>query len=161
MVETEIIQTRSNEVSTHVTDPQTPKSDPKHQWMEEDICQDDLPQHLSTINARSNLAITYKHLGKYEDAERLQIEVLRLRSSLLGAEHPDTIFAMGNLANTQHSLEKYADAEKLQIEVLDLGNRIFGEEHPKTITAAHNPAITYKTLGKYPDAKRLLLQYGL
>jgi tetratricopeptide (TPR) repeat protein len=71
-------------------------------------------------SAMGNLAITYESLGKYADAEKLQIQVLDMRSRLLGEEHPDTISAMNNLANTYESLEKYEDAEKLKIQVLDI-----------------------------------------
>jgi hypothetical protein len=39
-------------------------------------------------------------LGKYTEAEKLQIQVLDARKRILGVEHPDTINAMGNLAAT-------------------------------------------------------------
>ena len=82
-----------------------------------------------------NLAITYQSLGKYADAEKLQIKVLDLRNRLLGEEHPDTILAMGGLAITYHRLGKYADAARLEVQVVDVRKKIFGEEHPKTVTA--------------------------
>ena len=48
-------------------------------------------QHPSTITAMCNLAITYERLGKYADAEKLEIDVLNARARLLGNKHPDKL----------------------------------------------------------------------
>ena len=80
-----------------------------------------------------NLANTYGRLGKYADAEKLQIKVLDMRNRLLGEAHPDTISSMGDLAAIYGGLEKYVDAEKLPVKVLDMRNILLGEEHPHTI----------------------------
>ena len=48
-------------------------------------------EHPSTIRAMGNLAVTYKHLGKYTRAEKLEMQVLDARNKILGMEHPDTI----------------------------------------------------------------------
>jgi hypothetical protein len=48
----------------------------------------------------ANLAVTYGSLGKYTEAEKLEIQVLDARNRILGVEHPDTINAMANLAIT-------------------------------------------------------------
>ena len=105
-----------------------------------------------------NLTVTYHNLRKYEDTEKLQIQVLDMRNRLLGEEHPDTISAMSNLAVTCKSLEKYADEEKLEIDVLNLGNRLHGEEHADTITAMNNLVVTYQNSGQYADAENLQTQ---
>ena len=65
-----------------------------------------------------NLASTYCGVGKYADAEKLQIKVLDMRNRHLGEDHLDTIWAMGNLASIHRSLGKYAGAEKLEIKLL-------------------------------------------
>ena len=59
--------------------------------------------------------LTYRHLGKYTDAEKLDIQVLDASNRILGVEHPDTIHAMANLASTYQHLGKYTDAEQLDI----------------------------------------------
>ena len=79
----------------------------------------------------SNLALTYKSLGKYADAEKLQIKVLGLRNKLLGEEHPYTISAMNNLAITYATPKKNADAEKLQVKVLDLKKQTLWRRTPR------------------------------
>jgi hypothetical protein len=46
----------------------------------------------------ANLAATYQNLGKYTEAEKLQMQVLDARNRILGVEHPDTFT---NLASWQ------------------------------------------------------------
>jgi hypothetical protein len=53
----------------------------------------------------------HESLGKYVDAEKLQVQVLDMRNRLLGEDHPDTINAMNNLAIIYKCLGKCANAE--------------------------------------------------
>ena len=85
-------------------------------------------------------------MGKYTEAEKLDIQVLDARNIILGAEHSDTINAMGNLAKTYQYLGKYTEAEKLDIKVLDARNKILEVEHPDTIKAMESLAATYRNL---------------
>jgi tetratricopeptide (TPR) repeat protein len=109
----------------------------------------------------ANLASTYQNLGKYTEAEKLEMQVLDARNRILGVEHPDTITAMANLASTYRNLGKYTEAEKLEMQVLDARNRILGVEHPDTITAMANLAATYQNLGKYTEAEKLKCKFWM
>ena len=91
-------------------------------------------EHPDTIRAMDNLAATYMSLGKYADAEKLQIQVLDMRSRLF-EEHPDTINVMENLAITFYCLQKFKNAARLEGKVVDARKKIFGEEHPQTVKA--------------------------
>ena len=71
-----------------------------------------------------SLAITYKGLGKYVNAEKLEVGVLDIRTILAGEEHPDRTTAMNNLAVTYAALGRYAEAEMLKIKVLSVRNRL-------------------------------------
>jgi len=53
----------------------------------------------------NHLANTYYSVGKYADAEKVEIKVLDMRNRLLGEEHPDTISAVNNLATTYQTLD--------------------------------------------------------
>ncbi|KAK4172659.1 putative kinesin light chain, partial [Triangularia setosa] len=48
----------------------------------------------------ADLATTYHAQGRYVEAEKIEMEVLALRSDVLGDKHPDTLQAMHNLAVT-------------------------------------------------------------
>ena len=66
-------------------------------------------------SVEDNKDLTYRHMGKYTDAEKLEIHVLDARNRILGVEHPDTVYAMANLASTYRHLGKYTEAAKLDI----------------------------------------------
>ena len=94
------------------------------------------------------LACTYSDLGKYIEAEELEIQVLHARNKILGEEHPSTILAMENLASTFFNLGKYAEAEKLQIQVLNASRKTLGEDHSDTIRARGSLAAIQKAFSQ-------------
>ena len=57
-------------------------------------------RHPSTLTSMANLAVTYFHQGKYEEARELGLKVLDLCKNVLGREHPYTLISMANLAYT-------------------------------------------------------------
>ena len=62
------------------------------------------PEHPDTVWAMGNLANSYDHAGRQDEALKLHEEVLTLLRKLLGPEHPDTLWAMGNLAASYNNL---------------------------------------------------------
>ena len=52
--------------------------------------------------------------GKYDEAEKMQREVLAVQKRVLGAEHPATLTTAGNLVNLLLSQGKYDEAEKME-----------------------------------------------
>lgn len=55
-------------------------------------------KHPDTIESMAGLAAIYHALGRYEEDERISVEVLALRRDILGDKHPDTIRSMAALA---------------------------------------------------------------
>jgi hypothetical protein len=51
--------------------------------------------HIESIR---NVATVLRAQGKYEQAEGMHRQVLGLRETMLGREHPDTLTSMNNLA---------------------------------------------------------------
>ena len=72
-------------------------------------------------------------LGEYEEARKLQSEVLEASTRLLGAEHPDTLTAKANLAASLRALGEYEEARKLVSEVLEARTRLLGAEQPDAL----------------------------
>ncbi|KIK05404.1 hypothetical protein K443DRAFT_641160 [Laccaria amethystina LaAM-08-1] len=79
-----------------------------------------------------NLALTYSNLGKYTEAEKLQVQVLDARCRVLGEGHPDTVMSK----------------DKLQVQVLDAGKEVVETEHPLITGAMTHLA---------PNCKQLVL----
>ena len=53
------------------------------------------------------------HLGKYAEAEVLELEVLEASRRVHGAGHPDTLRAAANIMEMHGHLGKHAEAEVL------------------------------------------------
>ena len=60
-----------------------------------------------------SLAITYRNQGRWDEAEKLEVQVMDMRKKLLGAEHPDTLTCMENLADKFVNQEGWNEAEQL------------------------------------------------
>ena len=57
-------------------------------------------EHPDTLISMANLAITYRDQGRWNEAEKLQVQVMDTSKKLLGAEHSHTLTSMANLATT-------------------------------------------------------------
>ncbi|KAI9867923.1 MAG: hypothetical protein M1813_007745 [Trichoglossum hirsutum] len=115
-------------------------------------------EHPRTLTNMSNLASTYSHQGRFEQAEALQVQVLELRSRVLGKEHPDTLVSMENLASTYSGQRRFERAEALQVQVVELCSRALGKEHPRTLTSMSNLALTYLCQGQLEQLDALQVQ---
>lgn len=62
-------------------------------------------KHPDTIWSMAELAATYHAQGRYNEAEKMYVEVLALRRDVLGEKHPDTLHAMHDLAVVWNSLQ--------------------------------------------------------
>ena len=71
-------------------------------------------EHPDTLRSMGNLAATYSNLGKWNEAEQLEVKVLEIRKKLFGAEHPDTLRSMKALAIMQKSLKKNQNKNKMR-----------------------------------------------
>src|SRR6202034_3886354 len=61
----------------------------------------------------SRFALVFYENGYWNEAEKLQVNVMELRKRLLGAEHPETLISMGCLAATYRQQGRWNEAEKL------------------------------------------------
>lgn len=102
-----------------------------------------------------HIAYYYWEQGRSFEAERLEIEVLRLRKEALGIKHPDTIRVIANLASTWRQQGRFDEAEQLDNEVLKLQKEVLGVKHPDTITAMANLASIWRQQGRCDEAEQL------
>ncbi|KAF8524624.1 Tetratricopeptide repeat-domain-containing protein [Hysterangium stoloniferum] len=93
------------------------------------------PEHPDTLTSMGALACTLRHLGKYTEAQELEMQVLEACKKVLGPEHPDTLTSMGALASTLRHLGKYTEAQELEMQVLEAHKKLLGPEHPDTLTS--------------------------
>jgi len=104
----------------------------------------------------ANLASTYRSQGRWEEAEKLEAQVISTRQTKLGADHPDTLNSMANLALTLWNQGRWKEAEKLFVQVMGTSKMKLGVDHPDTLTSMNNLAFTWKGQGKVVKATSLM-----
>ena len=94
------------------------------------------------LNAAVNLAVSLKRQGKYDEAEKMEHEVLAVQKRVLGAEHPGTLNTTHKLAVSLKLQGKHDEAEKMEREVLAMQKRVMGQLRPNLrIFHRLNPAL--------------------
>ena len=74
-----------------------------------------LEEYIIHIKGLANLASTYGNQGRWEEVEKLEVQVMEKSKTKLGADHPDTLTSMANLASTLWNQGQWEEAEKLFI----------------------------------------------
>ncbi|KAK4248954.1 Tetratricopeptide repeat-domain-containing protein [Corynascus novoguineensis] len=100
----------------------------------------------------------FAHQGQWTDAERVQLEALKLREEVLGSSHPSTLTSMANLASTYWKQGRWEEAEKLDVQVMETRKTKLGADHPDTLNSMANLASTYRNQGRWEEAEKLFLQ---
>ncbi|KZL85290.1 kinesin light chain 3, partial [Colletotrichum incanum] len=72
--------------------------------------------HPDTLSSMANLASTFWNQGRWEEAEKLEVQVMETRKMKLGADHPSTLSSMANLASTYRNQGRWEEAEKLEVQ---------------------------------------------
>ena len=83
----------------------------------------------------ANLAAIYQNQGRWDEAEKLQVQVMETTKRMLGEEHPSTLTSMANLAVTCWNQGRRNEAIEILKEVVDLRTKTIGVNHPDTIGA--------------------------
>ncbi|KAH8194219.1 hypothetical protein TruAng_011616 [Truncatella angustata] len=104
---------------------------------------------------QANPALSAQEIGRWEEAEKLEVEVMETRKQKLGADHPDTLTSMANLASTFWNQGRWEEAEKLEVEVMETSKQELGADHPDTLTSMANLALTYSDQGRWEEAEKL------
>jgi Tetratricopeptide repeat len=118
-------------------------------------CEVGTPQMYDDDIQMDRFCLVFYENGYWNEAEKLQVEVMELRKRLLGAEHPDTLISMGNLGATYRHQGRWNEAEKLEVDVMELRKRLLGPEHPHTLRSMTSLAATYRHQGRWNEAEKL------
>ena len=111
--------------------------------------------HLDTLISMNNLAIVLGSQGKYEQAEEMYRQALRLAETVLGKEHPDTLMSINNLATVLSDQGKYKQAEEMHRQALRLKEIVLGKKHPSILASMNNLANVLRGQGKYEQAEEM------
>ena len=97
----------------------------------------------------------YTGFGQWQEAEKLQLEVLEARERTLGAEDIQTLYSMGALAEIHRNQSQLQEAQNLQMQIQETMTE-WNTEHPYRYTNAHNLALTYAHQEKWEESENLL-----
>jgi tetratricopeptide (TPR) repeat protein len=104
------------------------------------------------------LALVLSGQEKYEEAEEVHRQTLKLREKVLGKEHPSTLSSMSNLALVLRDQGNYKEAEEMHRQTLELKEKVFGKEHPSTLSSMSSLALVLSDRGKYEEAEEMQRQ---
>ncbi|KAK4182090.1 hypothetical protein QBC35DRAFT_550149, partial [Podospora australis] len=114
--------------------------------------------HASRMSYITSLALAYQKVGgrlELEEAEKLDREVLEMRTASFGPAHLLTLTNKESLATTMHLQGRYAEAEETLTEVLGTAVKYHGADSEITITAMNNMAALYSEMGRMEEAEEL------
>ena len=72
----------------------------------------------------ANVALTYGNQGRWDKAEKLQVDVMNARMRVLGREHHDTLSAMADLATTYRAQRQSVKAEELEAKAEEIRSQL-------------------------------------
>ncbi|MDX8034233.1 FxSxx-COOH system tetratricopeptide repeat protein [Lentzea sp. BCCO 10_0856] len=113
------------------------------------------PDHTTTFNSNTRLALRLSALGEYQAARELDEDTLNRQRRVLGDDHPNTLISANNLAINLRGLGEYQAARELDEDTLNRRRRVLGENHPDTLSSANNLAINLRKLAKHQAAREL------
>jgi tetratricopeptide (TPR) repeat protein len=105
------------------------------------------PNHPDIAQSLNNLALLYRKLGKYSQAEPLYRRALSISERQLGPNHPDTAQILNNLALLYRKQGNYEQAEPLYKRALSISEQQFGPNHPRTQKLRKNYLLLLRTMG--------------
>ena len=77
---------------------------------------------------QNNLANTYEHLGRFEEALRMRKAIYSGRLKILGEDHSETISAAYNYANSLGRQEHFEECKSLLLKVMPVMRRVLERE---------------------------------
>lgn len=118
------------------------------------------PENEAIFSAMTNLALSYHHQQRLEEAEELGIRTLKIKARVLGYGDPSTLDSLCNLALTLRSRGRSDEAFPLMSMCSQMREQVLGSEHANTQDA-------FKALsewqrgaleGEHPEASAVLAQ---
>ena len=95
------------------------------------------PEHPDALTSMAHLASTYQNLGRWTEAEKLEVQVMETRKTVLGPEHPDTLYVA--FISYLQALHRNDEALSVLQSCVQLQNQRLGPTHPYTVAATAVP----------------------
>jgi tetratricopeptide (TPR) repeat protein len=97
-------------------------------------------------------------MGNGMAAERMSIQSMKVRKTILGREHSDTLNSIAMVGLSYELIGRWEAAEELQVQVMEMSKKKLGADHPDTLSSMANLASTYWNQGRWDAAEELQVQ---
>lgn len=109
-------------------------------------------------DAKNNLAVVYKHWGRFEDGLELYRQALHTLSDLHGEESLACGVVYHNIGGILHARGDFAAAEPPGRKAWEISQRVLGEEDPRTMIEAVAYAAILDGLDRYDECAAIYRQ---
>lgn len=106
----------------------------------------------------SNLALTYKALGMYENAEQYLLKNIEIEEKVLGADHPSYAISLNNLGGLYADLQQYEKSVAVYLEAKEIFAKTVGKNHHHYTGTLANLAGSYGSMGQKKKSIMMLSQ---
>lgn len=100
----------------------------------------------------------YAEYGMYKESIPKYLQLIDLRESLYGQEHPDTATAYHDIGEIYRNLCNFPVAFEYQRKALEIRQKLLGEKHAQTAESYNNIALVYYNLGDYDKASEYIFK---
>ncbi|OQV09646.1 Tetratricopeptide repeat-containing protein [Cladophialophora immunda] len=118
-----------------------------------DLVQELQLKEIPLASLAQELLGVFSSEGRWQKAEELALQVLKVRKKVLGARHHHTLQSMDNLGRALLNSGKYQEAEKSYREILELRIRARGKKNVETLQSMGALAFTLNQLGKIEETE--------
>ena len=95
------------------------------------------------------------HIFKWDEAEKLEMDVMNARETTLGSDHPSTLTSIINLVSTYRNQGRWDEAKKLQINVMNRRKTKLGSDHPDTFASMSSLETMCRNEGELNELEKL------
>jgi tetratricopeptide (TPR) repeat protein len=107
--------------------------------------------------AMAELGIVYHSLQQTAEAETLLLEVLKIRTEILGEEHGYTLWTINDLSKVYTDSGRAQLALKMLDAMIPVVVRTVGHRHVGMNMTKYNLARAYNALGRWLDGEKVLI----
>lgn len=104
------------------------------------------PTHEHTLGMAINLGAALRHLGRFDEAEKVLSKAEADWRTTYGAEHPGTLLAMHNQAMLAADMGDRAKGAEINRRLVEARTRVLGPDHPDTLGAMTNLGLDLRHL---------------
>ncbi|MCA9701336.1 MAG: tetratricopeptide repeat protein, partial [Myxococcales bacterium] len=107
---------------------------------------------LDAAQLANNIGLVHETLGDFDEAERWHRQALKLRRTLLSADHPETAHSYANLGNLALQRGRLDEALRWHQRALAVRTRSLGPGHPDVARSLSNTGRVYLARGEIVEA---------